>query len=364
MMFYLAAFIFIFTTIQLLVSATNLFFKYDLQDHNFTNNPFISILIPVRNEEKNIESLLTDLVTQHYENIEIIVFDDQSEDLTAEIVTTIAETDSRIKLIRSSGLPYGWLGKNFACHSLAMQAKGAYFLFLDADVRIGKDIIRSSIAYSEKYLLGLLSVFPEQIVITPSEKMTVPIMNYILLSLLPLPLVQWTTYRSLAAANGQFMLFNSLVYSRMNPHKHLKYCKVEDIEIVRFFKEKKIKVACLVGNESIRCRMYKRFDEAVEGFSKNIPAFFGDSFLLALMFWLITTLGFIPVFISFQVNFFVVFIVMYLLIRLFVSIASHQRIMESFIYIVPLQLVMGLIIVRAFLNKYFFHNQWKGRSIG
>jgi len=363
-MFYLAAFIFVFTAIQLLVAATNLIFKTSVKGHNFNDYPLISILIPARNEEKNIGTVLNDLIIQNYQNIEIIVFDDQSEDLTAKIVTAMAKTDSRIKLIRSPGLPSGWLGKNFACYSLAMKAKGAYFLFLDADVRVGKDIIRSAIAYAEKYQLGLLTVFPEQIVITPGEKMTVPIMNYILLSLLPLPLVKWSAYKSLAAANGQFMLFNSSAYIRLNPHEHVKNCKVEDIEIVRFFKEKRIPVACLTGNESIRCRMYNRFGDAVEGFSKNILAFFGDSFLIALMFWLTTTFGFIPVLISFPLNFFVVYIVMYLLIRLFVSIVSHQRIMDSFLYIIPLQLVMGLIIIHSFLNKYFFHFQWKGRNIG
>src|SRR5665647_885362 len=363
-MLYLAAFIFVFTAVQLFVAATNLFFKPKLNKIPLQGNPIISVLIPARNEAENIGVLLTDLINQHYQNIEIIVFDDQSDDQTVEVVRALAETDSRIKLVRSDGLPTGWLGKNFGCYSLSLHAKGEYLLFLDADVRIGEDIILSAVSYSEKYCLGLLSIFPEQIVITSGEKMTVPIMNYILLSLLPLPLVQWTPFRSLAAANGQFMLFDTSIYNRFKPHVHVKNCKVEDIEIARYLKEKRIPIACLTGNKSIRCRMYNSFGDAVRGFSKNIISFFGNSFLLAVIFWFITTLGFIPVLISFSVNFLVVYIVMLLLIRLFVALTSHQRILDSFLYFIPQQLVMGVVMFRSFMNKYFFHYQWKGRNIG
>ncbi len=363
-MFYVAAFIFVFTAVQLLVATVNLLFKPRLNKSQLQGYPLISVLIPARNEAENIGVLLTDLINQYYQNIEIIVFDDQSDDQTVEAVSALAETDSRIKLVRSDGLPSGWLGKNFGCYSLSSHAKGEYLLFLDADVRIGEDIIRSSVSYSEKYRLGLLSIFPEQIVITSGEKMTVPIMNYILCSLLPLPLVQWTSFRSLAAANGQFMLFNTSIYNRFMPHERVKNCKVEDIEIARYFKDNRIHIACLLGNKSIRCRMYSRFDEAVGGFSKNIVAFFGNSFVLAIIFWLITTFGFIPILISYSVNFFVIYIVMLLLTRLFIAIASHQRIMDSFLYFIPQQLVMGVVMFRAFLYKYFFHYQWKGRSIG
>jgi len=363
-MCYLAVFIFVFTAVQLLVATTNLIFKANLQNLNLPGNPLVSILIPARNEERNIGVILNDLVNQMYENIEIFVFDDQSDDLTSDIVSVIAKKDSRIKLIRSEGLPAGWLGKNFACHSLSLLAKGDYLLFLDADVRIEDDAISSAISYSEKYRLGLLSIFPKQIVVTTGEKISVPVMNYILLSLLPLPLVKWSGFVSLSAANGQFMLFNAQIYSRLKPHEYVKSCKVEDIEIARYFKQNRVPIACITGNESVRCRMYNSLSEAISGFSKNIIAFFGNSFLLSLMFWLITTFGFIPVLISFSIKLFVVYIVMFLMMRLFVSINSHQRIVESFLCIIPQQLVMGVVIFLALLNKHFFKYQWKGRNIG
>ena len=362
-MYILAIVVVSFTLLQFIVAAFNLAFKPDLGKYELHDDPLISVLIPARNEENNMGVILKDLIRQSYSNIEIIVFDDQSTDQTPLIVEQIGESDPRIRLISSDKLPEGWLGKNFGCHSLSHQAKGDYLLFLDADVRIGNDIIQLAAAYSQKFNIGLLSIFPDQLMITRGEKMTVPIMNYILLSLLPLPLVLGSGFPSLAAANGQFMLFKNQVYKKLNPHEFARANKVEDITIARYFKQKGIPVACLTGNNSIQCHMYPGYDEAVRGFSKNITAFFGNSFMLATLFWFITTFGFIPVFIMFPFNISLLYIVILLMTRIVVSLASNQNVWINLLYLIPQQLTTGLIIVSAFTNKFIYKFQWKGRDI-
>jgi len=363
-MFTLAIIVVFFTMLQLMVAAANLLLKPDLDDNLNDTDYLVSVLIPARNEAKNIGIILNDVCRQPYKNLEIIVFDDQSEDGTARIVEEIAKTDSRIQLVRSDNLPAGWLGKNFACHSLATQAKGDYLLFLDADVRIQGDIIRQVTGYAEKHKLGLLSLFPRQQMVSFGEKITVPVMNFILLTLLPLPFVLWSRFASLAAANGQFMLFNTQIYKSLNPHEYKRKHKVEDIAIARYFKHKRIPVACLTGDESIQCRMYRGFDEAVNGFSKNITAFFGNSFLPGVLFWLTTTLGIIPVFISFQFGIVICYIFMVVVIRILVSVTSKQSIRNNLLYLIPQQLVIGWLLFRAFTFKYLIQYQWKGRNIG
>jgi cellulose synthase/poly-beta-1,6-N-acetylglucosamine synthase-like glycosyltransferase len=292
----LAWFIFAFTFLQFVVAVVNVVFIQRFSSKKSTFNEIVSVLIPARNEEKNITNLLTDLVALDYKNIEILVFNDQSTDKTAEIVTGFARKDTRVKLINSEDLPEGWLGKNHGCNSLAKFASGKYLLFLDADVRIGNGIILQTCTYSEKHKLGLLSIFPRQIMVSAGEKATVPLMHYILLTLLPLILVRKTRFSSVAAANGQFMLFNSEVYRKILPHEKMKDSKVEDIKIARYFKQKGINIACITGKKSVSCRMYSGFPEAVHGFSKNVTQFFGNSFILAILFWLITTFGFVTVF--------------------------------------------------------------------
>jgi len=362
-MLILAYVIFAFTVIQLLVSLVNLLFETNLPKTDDVSTGLISVLIPARNEENNIGNLLSDLLNQDYKNIEVVVFNDQSDDKTAEIVTEYTIRDNRIRMIGSAGLPEGWLGKNFACDSLARQANGSYMLFLDADVRIGNNAIGRAVSFSEEQGPDLVSIFPKQFIRSLGERITVPVMNYILVSLLPLVLVRKTKYSSLSAANGQFMFFEAGKYRSLRPHEKMKHEKVEDISIARSYKKSGLKVACLLGDDSISCRMYNGLGEAVKGFSKNVIAFFGNSFIIALLFWVITTFGFLPILFEMPPYTFVVYLLAYLLTRIIVSLASRQSVFYNILLIIPLQVSLFLFIYKAFINKYFGKFQWKGRNI-
>ncbi len=363
MMLYVAYFVMAFTIVQLLVATSNLVFEKYLPESDESVKDLISVLIPARNEENNIRNILDDLMNQVYRNIEIIVFNDQSQDRTAEIVTEYTIRDKRIKLINSCGLPKGWLGKNFACHSLSGFAKGKYFLFIDADVRIDKNVVGRAVSYSVRNDIDLISVFPKQIMKTFGEKITVPNMNYILVSLLPLVLVRKFKFPSLAAANGQFMFFNAKKYNWAKPHEKVRDIKVEDIMISRMYKKFGLHTGCLLGDDSITCRMYTGFNAAVQGFSKNVIAFFGNSFILAILFWLMTTAGFIPVLSQFKFVFFIEYIILYVSTRIIISVASRQNIIDNLLYILPLQFSLFAFISKASLNKIFKKLEWKGRNI-
>jgi glycosyltransferase involved in cell wall biosynthesis len=359
----LAWFIFAFIFLQFAVAIVNLIFSQSFPQSNSGFNNLVSVLIPARNEENNIANLLTDLIYHDYKNIEILVFNDQSTDKTGEIVTGFTQKDARVKLINSEGLPEGWLGKNHACHSLSKLATGKYLLFLDSDVRIGNGIIKQTCAFSEKHKLGLLSIFPRQIMVTAGEKAAVPLMHFILLTLLPLILVRKTGFSSLAAANGQFMLFNAETYRKTLPHEKMKIDKVEDIKIARYFKNEGIKIACITGKESVSCRMYNGFSEAVHGFSKNVTQFFGNSFSLAILFWLVTTCGFIVVFLALPKTIFISYLIIFILTRITVSIAAKQSVIMNIIFLIPQQLALGLFVLKAGINRYKKQYVWKGRNI-
>jgi glycosyltransferase involved in cell wall biosynthesis len=362
-MVYIAWFIFFFTILQLVIAFVNLIFYPKLPDRTFKAKPLVSILIPARNEEFNICNILDDILQQDYSEIEVIVFNDISSDRTAEIVKEYALIDKRITLIDSDFLPHGWLGKNWACHSLSKKAKGDYFLFLDADVRINNGIIVNAVSFAKHFKLALISIFPKQIIKTFGEKITVPNMNYILLSLLPLILVRKSGMSSLSAANGQFMFFDSSIYMSLEPHEKMKNNKVEDIEISRYLKYEKHRIACLVGDRAIQCRMYNGFNDAVNGFSKNVTAFFGNSIILALLFWIITTFGFLFIMIELPIYFFIIYLFTYIMSRILISIVSEQSVTENIFYIIPMQISFGLFIFHAFTNKNIKTYRWKDRDI-
>lgn len=351
-----------FALLQLTVALVNLISGQKIK-YNESPECMVSVLIPARNEENNIGNILADLRDQSYSNIEILVYDDQSTDKTADIISAIAEKDPGIKLIHSDGLPEGWLGKNYACHSLAQKATGRYFLFLDADVRVKDGLISENVARADKSGAGLVSIFPAQEMVTPGEYLTVPLMKYILLTLLPLILVRKSRFASLSAANGQFMLFNAKIYREFLPHKKMKDRKAEDIEIARYYKKNKIKTVCLASDKNISCRMYHSYIEAVNGFAKNVKMFFGNSYLLSVLFWSITTLGFIPVYIAGGTAMLIFYLAATVLTRVAASAAGDEPVIINVLLMPFQQFSLLVIILRSISLRLKKQYIWKGRRL-
>lgn len=361
-MIYIAYFIFFFGGLFTVVALLNLLTHVSLPkkaQHN--NKPLVSILIPARNEEQNIANLLDDIQLLTYTHYEVVVYDDQSTDKTRQIVAHKALQDHRIQLLSGKTLEPNWLGKNFACHQLALHAKGAYLLFLDADVRVSGDLIEKTLGTMMHHNLGLLSIFPKQILDNRGAWYTVPIMNWILLSLLPLILVRLSSWRSFSAANGQFMLFDAKQYHRLQAHSQCKNSKAEDIAICQYYKKQGVKVATLLGNDSIRCKMYQSLDEAVKGFSKNVFAFFGNSVLATLAFAFFSTFAPFVLLFAFGYKYFAGYLALVLIKRIVISKASDQAILPNLMYL-PIQHFMFLkIICSALIHRKSL--SWKGRQI-
>lgn len=324
----------------------------------------VSVLIPARNEAARIGRLLADLLESEGRPAEILVCDDHSDDDTAAVVKRFAARSARIRLIRSAPLPPGWTGKNFACHQLAAAASGRYLLFLDADVRIGAGAPGRLLATARRYGLDLLTVFPRQALGSWGEKTVVPLMNEILLTLLPLRAVRRVPGQpALAAANGQVMLFDAAGYRQALPHRAVSDQPVEDIRIARYYKSRGLATGCFTGETDIVCRMYPGFRAAVDGFSRSLPAFFGGSYGAALLFWIITTLGFIPVWRHFPGIVTASYAAAFIGIRFGVARISRQPTAVSLLFVPLRQLALGWIIGRSLLLRLRRRQTWKGRRI-
>jgi chlorobactene glucosyltransferase len=191
--------------------------------------PLVSILIPARDEEANIASCLESLQKQDYPNFEVLVLNDESSDNTAAIVSRIAARDDRIQLLQGKLLPEGWAGKPFACHQLAEKARGSWLLFVDADTVHAPHMLRSVIAQSIELKASLLSGFPQWLTTSLPQKIAVPVIYFIILTLFPL----WWFHRSkepkASLAIGQFLLFSREEYWRIGGHRAVKSKILEDI---------------------------------------------------------------------------------------------------------------------------------------
>src|SRR5437660_209079 len=129
---------------------------------NASDDPFVSLLVPARNEEASIEICLHSLVKQRYERLEVLVLDDRSSDATALIVQKIIdelppEQKGRLRLFYGEALPPGWVGKNFACHQLSRHARGDYLLFTDADSVHAPEMVRAVVDRMRSLNVDLLT---------------------------------------------------------------------------------------------------------------------------------------------------------------------------------------------------------------
>lgn len=362
-MIIVADFIFAFVLVRLIVCLTNLGSRlYLIKSGELPSSPSLSILIPVRNESSNIGNILGDLDKLNYLNFEILIYDDCSTDNTIEIIERYCCYNKRIKIIKGKNLPSGWLGKNHACYQLSNLASGDYLLFLDADVRVGADLIRRILITMQYNKVSLLSIFPMQIFDNKGSAMVVPLMNWILLSLLPLKLVKLSSWTSFAAANGQFMLFEAKIYKQLKPHKHVKNSKVEDIDICRYYKKNNQKVITLLGDEDVSCKMYDNREDAINGFAKNIFAIFGNSIVATILFFIATSCGSLIVYLTCGI-YFIPYILTVLSIKILTSVMSKQNILKNLIYSIPQQYSLFTIIYTALKLTRHKTMKWKGRNI-
>jgi chlorobactene glucosyltransferase len=362
-MIFLAYASIVFLAARLVVALVNYLSKPLLPLGKLEEDHLVSILVPARDEESRLPFLLEDLYNSSLTNLEIIIYNDNSSDETSRIVRQGMERDGRIRLIEGGPLPDGWIGKNYACHMLSKEAKGDYIIFLDADVRISPELMTDSISFLIKKKLDMLSLFPVQDMKTFGEKITVPLINWVLVSLLPLWMISRSKRSSVAAANGQFMLFNSHVYHKHGFHRIVKGDRVEDIRIISRMKSMGFRCQTLLSDGQVSCRMYNNLSEAINGFSRNVNAYFGFNWLLMLIFGILTTFG--PLFVLLALPFwtFIAYLAASVLLRALVSSLSHQDIMTS-ILLMPFQLFTFWIIMIRGGYKYLRGTMtWKGRPV-
>ena len=260
----------------------------------------VSVLVPARNEERRIRDCLASLITQEPPVREIILLDDRSTDGTALIARELGfreEPGSRLRLLRGEELPEEWVGKNWACHQLSQAAhlESGHLLFTDADTIHSHSCVRTALDHAVSTRADLLSLWPDQITGTWSEKLVIPLGYLLFMAFHPFPLLRllqekperagrWGFTRArlaaLGAANGQFLLFRRNSYQGLGGHEALKDHLVEDIAFGRKVASRTGEGMRLVnadGIDLLRCRMYSGFPELWEGFSKNLRPVFEES---------------------------------------------------------------------------------------
>ncbi len=243
----------------------------------------VSVCIPCRNEERNIEAVVSSVLASRHRNIEVLIYDDESTDATAEILTRLCESHDRVRAVAHQPLPTGWVGKQHACHQLSRAANGEWLLFLDADVRLEHDAIGRALAFARTAQASLVSTFPRQITGTLGEALVVPMMFYLLLGYLPFVRMRRTLSPAASAACGQFILVERTAYVASGGHAAIRNSMHDGIKLPRLFRKAGSKTDLFDGTNLCHVRMYHGFGQTWRGFAKNAYEGLGSVGLLVFL---------------------------------------------------------------------------------
>ncbi len=247
--------------------------------------PKVSVLVPARDEEDNIGPCIRSLLAQDYGDIEVLVLDDGSKDRTPAVLAELKA--DRLRVLPGRPLPDGWNGKAWACRQLADAARGELLLFTDADTVFHQETVRLAVDAMETTRADLLTAITANRIPSLGEQVTVPLVTWSILSLLPLVVARLLPRSAIfTVANDKLLLFRRDVYEATGGHGAVRDHAAEDIALAKAVRRMGYRWCLLDATRLVSARMYRGLREAVAGFSKNLFALFDYRVLVALFVWL------------------------------------------------------------------------------
>ncbi|MGH2516788.1 MAG: glycosyltransferase [Ktedonobacterales bacterium] len=238
--------------------------------------PLVSIVLPARDEERNIRGCVESLLAQDYPRFEVIVVDDASTDATPAILAEIRREHprrDRLGVVRVAMLPPGWAGKPHAIATGAEQARGEWLLFTDADTRHAPHALHPAMGLAREHGDDLFSLGTRQDVPDFWGRVLMPL-AYTGIAMM-YPPEQVNDPRSpVAIANGQYILLRRAMYERVGGYSapRLRATVLDDRDLAREVKRAGGRMEMVDGRTLVSTRMYQALSEHWEGWSKNAYA--------------------------------------------------------------------------------------------
>ncbi|MBI2955972.1 MAG: glycosyltransferase [Acidobacteria bacterium] len=230
--------------------------------------PQVSAIVPARNEEANIAAAVESLAAQTVP-VEIIAVNDGSTDRTGAILAELAARLPQLRVVETADIPADWTGKNFAVARGVEQSRAPWLLLTDADVRHAPNAVEAGLATARQTGAAMVSFSPDQEMPTWWERATIPFVYCRLAGEYPYERVS-DPEDTLAAANGEWLLVPRVAYNAVGGHAAVKNEILEDVALARLLKRSGCRLHFARGVGLARSRMYQRFEEMWQGWTKNL----------------------------------------------------------------------------------------------
>ncbi len=261
--------------------------------------PLLSVIVPARDEEADIEQCLRSILVSDYPHLELIAVNDRSADQTGAIIDRIAEQDSRVRPVHIETLPEGWLGKNHALQTGADQAQGEYLLFTDGDIIFESECLKRAVNFMRKSKVDHLALIPgglEGGAVETTFK-TFFLFGYLLYikNLEPIADGQHSYF-----GFGAFNMVTRKGYQAIGGHASFKMDVVDDLILGKRFKDTGHRQELLFAVDSLSLHWYQGIPACLRGLEKNMFASFeyswGKTAFGIFMFFFFYLLGYLGLF--------------------------------------------------------------------
>jgi chlorobactene glucosyltransferase len=222
----------------------------------------VSIIVAVKDEADTLRECLASITELEYPDKEVIVVFGPSSDATEEIAQEFA---GKVTVLREPERPADWLGKSWACHHGYLRSTGDVLLFTDGDVVHSKESLGVVLADMESWHADLLSVWPEIVTRTWSERVMLPASIFFLCEGVAALAVRGSPAgRRVDGANGQYIAIKREAYVAIGGHAAIKGDIMEDSAIGRKVIRKGLEVFNANGEGFLKVKPYYMFREAWE----------------------------------------------------------------------------------------------------
>jgi cellulose synthase/poly-beta-1,6-N-acetylglucosamine synthase-like glycosyltransferase len=237
--------------------------------------PMVSVVVPARDEERDVERAIVSHLECDYPAFEVIVVDDRSVDSTPRILGRLAAEHPRMMVVSGEEPPPGWLGKPHALREGARHANGRWLLFADADVLYGRCALRSAVSVACRQRLDHAALLPRFVTQGFWEAVLMPNL-YAVVYLGGGFLLNRDRQGTWAIGGGAGNLIARDAYDAIGGHEALRDRVIDDVALATEVRRSGLKSRGLTAFDSVTVRMYRGFSEIFEGFTKNL-GFMTDS---------------------------------------------------------------------------------------